>query len=119
MHVIVGRRGSGKSRSITARIGDGVGALIIVSTEKDLEYHRNASPNATVLLDSAITTVVMDDAEIVGATLIPHIATVNNPCAVPRDVSGTLHMLSEYQRSEPIIDALKGRFAFQHFAKSK
>ena len=112
MHVIVGRRGSGKSRSITARIGDGAGALIIVSTEKDLAYHRNASPNATVLLDSAITTVVIDDAEIVGVKIIAHIATVNNPCAVPNDVSGTLQMLSEYQHSNQIIDALKGRFTF-------
>lgn len=112
MHVIVGKRGSGKSTAITALIGDGTGALVIVSTDEDARYHRAASPNATVIINTDITTVVTDNAEIEGAHIQPHIASVNHPCAVPRDATGTLTMLcNNYYNVDTVMKELRSRFA--------
>jgi len=114
MRVFVGKRGTGKSTALSSMIGDGTGTLIIASTEKDVAYHRAASPRATVLLDTDITTVVMDNAEIAGATILPHIAAVNHPCAVsrvPREVTGSLVMLcTTYVGVDRVMDELRQRF---------
>lgn len=122
MHVIVGRRNSGKTREIIKLIGAGDGALVVVHSKSACDVYRSNAPHATVLIvesddamvemseNHAFRKIVFDGAELRGVRA--DIASFQHPALVPMQASGELLMLSMYagENADNAMYNLRRRF---------